>query len=90
MLANVWNWDPEWKVEWWADDKPMGVLENIMGYDPQAVRLYKGNKLPLKRTFAEPTRTDHLFMAHFSPSVNKIRVVATDRFGKQYEQIVNA
>jgi hypothetical protein len=90
MLANVWNWDPEWKVEWWADDKPMGALESIMGFDPLAVRLYKGDKMPAKRSFAEPSRTEHLFMAHFNPEVKKVKVVATDRFGNQYEQEVNA
>lgn len=90
LLANVWNWDPEWKVEWWADDKPMGALENTMGYDPQAVRLFKGDKLPVKRSFAEPSRTEHLFMAHFSPDVKNVKVVATDRFGAKYEQEVTA
>ena len=90
LLANVWNWDPEWKVEWWADDKPMGVLENVAGFDPQAVRLFKGPKLPVKRSFAEPSRTDHLFMAHFSPEVKTIRVVAVDRFGNKYEQQLSA
>ncbi|WP_026898494.1 calcineurin-like phosphoesterase C-terminal domain-containing protein [Daejeonella oryzae] len=90
LLVNVWNWDPEWKVEWWADDKPMGVLENVMGFDPMAVKLYKGDKLPLKRSFAEPSRTDHLFMAHFSPEIKMVKVVATDRFGTKYEQKINA
>ena len=90
VLANVWNWDPEWKVEWWADNKPMGVLENVDGFDPQAVRLFKGPKLPVKRSFAEPSRTDHLFMAHFSPEVKTIKVVAVDRFGNRYEQQVSA
>ena len=90
LLANVWNWDPEWKIEWWADDKPMGVLENVTGYDPQAIRLFRGDKLPVKRSFAEPSRTDHLFMAHFSPDVKTVKVVAVDRFGNRYEQQVSA
>ena len=89
LMANVWNWDPEWKVDWWADGKPMGAIENVIGFDPQAVRLYKGDKLPIKRSFAEPSRTNHLFMAHFGPNVKEIKVVATDRFGKQYEQVVS-
>ncbi|RZK72813.1 MAG: metallophosphoesterase, partial [Pedobacter sp.] len=45
---------------------------------------YKGDKLPATRSFAEPHRTDHLFMAHFSPSVKKMKVTATDRFGQQF------
>ncbi|HEY0898180.1 MAG TPA: calcineurin-like phosphoesterase family protein [Sphingobacteriaceae bacterium] len=89
MLANVWNYDPQWKVEWWADDQYMGVLESVEGYDPVAVNKFKGDKLPVKRSFAEPTRTNHLFMAHFNPGVKKVKVVATDRFGTPYEQVVN-
>jgi hypothetical protein len=86
MIANVWNWDPEWKVEWWADDQSMGILQNSQGLDPTATALYQGESLPTRRPFAEPTRTDHLFVGHFKPEVKKIRVVATDRFGRKYEK----
>lgn len=89
LIANVWNWDPAWKVEWWADDAYMGTLTNSKGLDPTAVALYKGDRLPARRPFAEPSRTDHLFVAHFKPEVKKIRIVATDRFGKKYEQQVS-
>jgi hypothetical protein len=85
LIANVWNWDPEWQVEWYTDEKLMGPLQNSKGFDPTAVSLYKGDKLPAKRPFAEPSRTDHLFVAHFKPGVKNIKVVATDRFGNKYE-----
>lgn len=87
LIANVWNWDPAWKVEWWADESYMGTLSNSKGMDPTAVALYKGTKLPARRPFAEPSRTDHLFVGHFKPGVKKVRIVATDRFGKKYEQL---
>lgn len=86
MIANVWNWDPEWKVEWWADGKPMGALSPEKGFDPLAVKLLRGESLPQRRPFAEPSRTDHLFMAHFGPEVKQIRVQATDRFGNRFEK----
>ncbi|WP_181308656.1 calcineurin-like phosphoesterase family protein [Rufibacter sp. XAAS-G3-1] len=85
MIANVWNWDSAWKVEWYADEKYMGTLQSTKGFDPEAVRTMQGEKLPARRAFAEPSRTEHLFMAHFGPEVKKIRVVATDRFGNKYE-----
>ncbi|WP_199140821.1 calcineurin-like phosphoesterase C-terminal domain-containing protein [Pedobacter sp. ASV12] len=84
LIANVWNWDPEWKVEYFLDDKAMGQMAQQKGVDPMAVQLYQGDKLPAGRTFAEPSNTDHLFLAHFAPSVKKVKVVATDRFGEQY------
>jgi hypothetical protein len=32
MVANVFNWDPEWKVEWWLDDVAKGELKNTPGF----------------------------------------------------------
>ena len=84
FIANVWNWDPEWKVVYELDGKLMGEPEKIDGYDPLSVELYKGEKLPITRSFAEPHRTNHLFMAHFNPSVKKVKVIATDRFGEKF------
>ncbi|HWW41896.1 calcineurin-like phosphoesterase family protein [Pedobacter sp.] len=86
LIANVWNWDPEWKVEYFLDDRPMGLLENQIGYDPLAVTLYKGDQLPVGRTFPEPRKTDHIFVAHFAPGVKKVKVVATDRFGDRFSE----
>lgn len=82
LIANVWNWDPQWKVEYFLDGKAMGELSQEKGFDPLAVTLFKGDQLPMGRTFAEPKKTDHLFVAHFSPSIKKVKVVATDRFGQ--------
>lgn len=84
LIANVWNWDQEWKVEYFLDGKAMGTMEQQTGYDPLSVSLYKGDKLPAGRTFPEPKQTDHLFLAHFEPSVKKVKVVVTDRFGEQF------
>ena len=83
IIANVWNYDPEWKVECFLDGKPV-VMEKQIGFDPEAVRLYLGDKLPASRPFAEPSRTDHLFMVHCEPSVKKVKVIVTDRFGEKF------
>lgn len=84
ILANVWNYDPEWKVECFLDGKSIGLMEPTKGYDPEAVRLYKGDNMPATRSFAEPSRTDHLFMTHCSSSVKMVKIVATDRFGEKF------
>ncbi len=83
IIANVWNYDPAWKVECLLDGQPV-ALEAMKGFDPEAVRLYKGDKLPKGRTFAEPSRTEHLFMAHCSATVKNVKIIATDRFGEQF------
>ncbi len=68
----------------------MGALPKEIGYDPLAVTLYKGDQLPAGRHFVEPTQTDHLFVTHFAPSVKKVKVEVTDRFGNKYSSEVEA
>jgi hypothetical protein len=84
FVCNIWNWDPQWKVEYFLDEKPMGVMPNQIGFDPLSVALYKGDQLPAGRHFPEPKQTNHLFTAKVDPSVKKIKVVATDRFGERF------
>lgn len=86
LVANVWNWDPEWKVEYFMDGRPMGELKNEKAYDELAVKLYKGKDLPARRGFPEPKLNDHMFAAHFGPEVKEVKVVATDRFGRKFEK----
>ncbi len=90
LIANVWNYDPDWKVDYFLDGKAMGTLAQQGGYDPLAVKLYKGDKLPNPRPFVEARSTDHLFMAHFETSVKKVKVIATDRFGEKFEAEIEA
>jgi hypothetical protein len=85
MLVNVWNWDPEWKVEWWADNQYKGTLQNIISHDPVAWEQYQGDQLPKGRTYVEPRETEHFFEAFVPTTVKQLKVVATDRFGRQYE-----
>ncbi|HEU4470956.1 MAG TPA: calcineurin-like phosphoesterase family protein [Flavisolibacter sp.] len=86
IIANVWNWDKGWKVEWMEDGQPKGAMEQKVGLDPWAVELYAGPALPKKHKFVEPTLADHLFYATPSKEAKKITVKATDRFGNTYTE----
>jgi hypothetical protein len=86
LVANVWNWDPAWKVEWWQDGKAMGEMERFTGRDPLAVTLYLGPELPAKHKWVEPNLTEHLFAAVPGNGAKEITVKATDRFGGVYEE----
>jgi len=86
IVANVWNWDAKWKVEWWEDDQPKGVMQQRVGLDPWAAELYAGPELPKKHKFVEPTLADHLFYAAPSKNARKVTVKATDRFGHVYSE----
>lgn len=84
VQVNVWNYDPEWKVECWVDGAQQAIEQNKKGFDWDAITLYKGNQLPKSRPFVEPKRTDHVFEAVVPITAKLVKVVATDRFGKQY------
>jgi hypothetical protein len=84
VVANVWNWDAKWKVEWMEDGMAKGAMKQIVDYDPLAVELYKGPDMPVTRKWVEPNLTEHLFAAIPSAGAKKITVKATDRFGNEY------
>jgi hypothetical protein len=87
LVANVWNWDPSWKVEWHVDGASKGLLPRHDAFDPLAVALYKGDQLPKSRPFVEPKKTDHMFKAIIPQGAKEVKIVATDRFGNKYETI---
>lgn len=88
IAANVWNWDPKWKIEWWEDEVAKGAMEQRVELDPWSVELYAGPQLPKKHKFVDPTLTDHLFFAKPSPTAKKITVKATDRFGNVFTEVL--
>lgn len=89
VVVNVWNSDAEWKTEYWIDGVAKGALEQFEGFDPLAYKNFLGPDLPKPRGFAEPRKTKHLFKATVPSSTKEIKVVATDRFGKKYTEVLN-
>ncbi len=87
VTANIWNWDKEWKTEYFVDGVSKGALTQMEGFDPLAYSTLLGPDLPKPRGFAEPKKTDHLFTANVPSSTKEVKVVATDRFGKKYEMV---
>jgi len=88
FAVNVWNWDPQWKVEWLEDDVLKGELTPEVAYDPWSLELHEGAEKPAKRSWIEPELTDHMFFAIPSPAAKKIVVRVTDRFKNVYQQEV--
>jgi hypothetical protein len=83
IVANVWNWDPQWKVFWYEDGVRRGEMTRARGLDPMAVALYQGTDRPRKSAdWVEPVPTDHLFFAR--PSGGSVSVEVTDRFGRTF------
>lgn len=89
VLANVWNYDPEWKVEYSVDNGNFALMQNHKGFDPLANELYLGPELPSVRRWVEPRNTDHLFKAVLPENARTVTVRAQDRFGKIYSVTQN-
>lgn len=89
VIANIWNHDPAWKTEYFVDGIGKGALEQFEGFDPDAYKNMLGPDLPKPRGFAEPVKTKHLFKAVVPVNAKEVKVVATDRFGKQYTAVQN-
>ena len=86
VLANVWDWDPDWKVVWFEDGEARGPMENRRGTDPISEELFAGPKKPVKRDWVDPYITDHLFVAKPRPEAKTLTVEASDRFGRVYTE----
>ena len=35
----VWNWDEQWKVEWYENGKRMGEMQRYKGYDLSLIHI---------------------------------------------------
>lgn len=87
VVANVWDYDPAWKVEYYEDDVKVCDMERFKAQDPLAVELYK-DPSSLKRSWVYAMPTENMFKAAVSENAKKIEVRLTDRFGRVYTKII--
>ena len=87
IVANVWDYDPMWKVEYFEDGKKVCDMERFKAQDPLAKDLYK-DPSSLKRTWVYAAETENMFKAPVSENVRHIEVRVTDRFGRVYSKSI--
>lgn len=88
IIANIWDYDPHWKVEYFEDGVKVCDMERFRAYDPLAKELYK-DPSSLKRTWVHASPTDNMFKAPISDSAKILEIKATDRFGRTYNKVIN-
>jgi len=88
IVANVWGYEPGWRVVWYQNGDRRGEMARRTGLDPLAVKLLAGDKLPAKRTWVDPVPTGHLFYAPAGTEPAEIRVEATDPWGRVYTDVL--
>ncbi len=84
FVANIWDWDPEWKVFWYHNGERRGEMKRHTGRDALAVELFDGPDKPERRTWVNPVPTAHLFHAAPPENAGEIRVEAVNRWGKSF------
>lgn len=87
VYANVYNYDEQWKVEYYEDDKLVGEMEQYTGFDPLAAGLYQPGKNKT-HGWLSVQKTWHLFKKPITNRNAVIKVAVTDRFGHRYEQMI--
>ena len=86
VTVNIWNYDPEWKVEWYENGVPKGDMTQYNGHDPEVVDYILTNKENLRYQWISTMPTNHLFYAVPSSPDTEITIKVIDRFGNQYIQ----
>ena len=87
VIANVWDWDPAWKVEWYEDGKPMGRMDKVTEYSPLHIAEMKAKYEPTGKEPASWKATregEHYFAATPSQYAKTVTVSVTSRFGQKW------
>ncbi|MCM1177506.1 MAG: calcineurin-like phosphoesterase C-terminal domain-containing protein [Clostridium sp.] len=88
IVANVWDYDENWTVEWYQDGKYMGEMKQSIELSPYYIReiskVYKGNlsKIP---TYKLPRPNTHYFTAEPDQYAGNMTVVVKDCFGHEWK-----
>lgn len=92
VVVNVWDWDPQWKVEWYEDGIHQGsmdqVAEKSSEFNAQIEAAYKeyGMEIPgWKRGRA----SRHYFAATPSRYAQNVTISVQSPFGQKWTQSVN-
>lgn len=85
VIANVFDYDPAWRVECFVDGARLCDMERFEGKDPLAMELYK-DPASLKRSWVCAVLTQNLFRAALPSDAKRVEVRVTDRFGRVWSQ----
>lgn len=83
FVANVYNYDPLWKVYWYENGIMKGEMTQYWGEDPDAAELYQPGKNK-KHSWLSVSETHHLFRARSENPNTTISVEVVDRFGNKF------
>lgn len=82
VVANVWDYDPECKIEYYEDGILKGSMEQFADIDDAYIYQQNriGKKVPRERV------TGHLFRFKPTKGTRTVRIEFTNRFGERYSR----
>ena len=92
VVVKAIGWDSEWRVEWMENGEARGAMEQIAILDPDYL-YYVENEADYRKKYMERLRKSahphsHYFRLRRTVPESEIRIVATDRFGREYVAVV--
>ncbi len=87
VIANVWDWDPEWKVEWYEDGEPMGFMDQVFELSPLYVNEINARYTDRDKAtpgYKRPRKNNHYFAATPSQYAKNVTIMVQSRFGKKW------
>lgn len=92
VVAKVIGWDSKWRVEWLENGVNMGVMEQIEIVDPDYMRYVEEeadySDIIMARLHRSAYPHKHYFRCRRMVENSEITIVATDRFGRVFKQVV--
>ena len=84
VVVCVWDWDPEWKVEWYEDGVLKGKMDRVTDISPayakEIAEAYEGKELG----WMAPNKSSNFFAATPSRYAKSVTVVVESRFGEKW------
>ena len=87
VVANIWDYDSTWTVEWYQDGKFMGPMQQVEAVSPEFIRqlnaVYadQGKKAP---RYQSPRRNIHYFLANPDSNAGKISIRVRSGDGREW------
>lgn len=86
VVANIWNVDSTWKVEWLEDGVVKGEMTRYTGYDPNIWNDVSEHGKDYAFPYVGSDLTEHMFYAVPESDISTITVRVTDHNGNIYQQ----
>jgi Cdc6-like AAA superfamily ATPase len=92
IVVKVVGWDDKWRVEWFEDGHSRGAMEQISIFDPDYAYYVENianyNETVMARLRRSAEIYNHYYRCRRTSPNSEITIVATDRFGREFREVI--